>query len=92
MAQKNLVLLQTQRKPSQLVELINLITEKIVRKDENYSSKLRKYYFCTINQVFRVMNFNTSLKTTDSNYLYQTIIILDRYYNYIIEVVYLYER
>jgi len=47
MVQKNLVLLQNQRKPSQLEKLINLISGKMIHKGKNNSIKLRKYYFCT---------------------------------------------
>ena len=44
---KNLALLQNQCKPSQLGNLINLITDKMAHKGKNCSLKLRKYYFCT---------------------------------------------
>jgi hypothetical protein len=43
--------LQNQKKPSQLGKLINLIKEKIIHKGNNYSLKLRKYYFCTITRI-----------------------------------------
>ncbi len=44
---KNLALLQNQCKPSQLGKLINLIAGKMAHKGNNYSVKVRKYYFCT---------------------------------------------
>ena len=45
---KNLALLQNQCKHSQLGNLINFITDKIVHKGKNCSLKLWKYSFCTI--------------------------------------------
>jgi len=44
---KNLAFLQNQWIPSQLGDLINIITDKIAHKGKNCSLKLRKYYFCT---------------------------------------------
>jgi hypothetical protein len=44
---KNLAFLQNQWIPSQLGNLINIITDKIAHKGKNCSLKLRKYYFCT---------------------------------------------
>ncbi len=44
---KNLAFLQNQWMPSQLGNLINIITDKIAHKGKNCSLKPRKYYFCT---------------------------------------------
>jgi hypothetical protein len=43
---KNMAFLQNQKKPSQFGKLNIFIRAKITHKDENYSVKLRKYYFC----------------------------------------------
>jgi len=43
---KNMAFLQNQKKPSQFGKLNIFIRAKITHKDENYSVKMQKYYFC----------------------------------------------
>jgi len=69
---KNLALLQNQWIPSQLGNLINIITDKRAHKGKNCSLKLRKYYFCT-RTVFITSGVRRVTVRQESSFMHQLL-------------------